>query len=118
MLDATNLDGRIRRASSDDVGAIARLAKRAQASDAIPRIDEDDIRTLLTRGEMIVLGLRPHELVAAACLTKAAGRGHLAFLVVDPAYPGLEDRIRGVAAALSDAEDCEPTFAPSLRTAS
>jgi hypothetical protein len=119
MLDATNdSSGRIRRASPEDVAAIARLVKRAQTSDAIPRICEDEIRTLMTRGEIIVLGLRPRELVAAACLTKAAGRGHLAFLVVDPAFPGLEDRIRGVAAALSDAEDCEPTFAPSLRRAS
>jgi N-acetylglutamate synthase-like GNAT family acetyltransferase len=102
MLDATNeRTGRIRRASPDDVGAISRLVKRAQASDAIPRICEDEIRELMTRGEIIVLGLRPHELVAAACLTKAAGRGHLAFLVVDPAFPGLEDRIRGAAAALA-----------------
>ena len=70
----------------------------------MPRISEDEIRALMTCGEIIVLGLRPQAIVAAGCLTSGAGRGHLAFLVVDPAFPGLEDRIRGTAAALTDAE--------------
>ena len=119
MVDASNsnVDGRIRRAVTADIAAIGRLARRAQLDDGLPRPSEDDIRALMSRGAIIVLGIEPHELVAAACLTTTNGRGHLAFLVIDPATPGVEARIRGVAAALSDAEDCEPAFAPSLRHA-
>jgi len=110
-----NVDGRIRRAIRADIPAIARLMRRAQSEDAIPRISEVEIGELMTRGEIIVLGVEPDELVAAACLRTSGARGHLAFLVVDPHVVGLEARIRGVAAALSDSEGCEPTFDRSLR---
>lgn len=113
-----NVDGRIRRADRNDIPAIARLMLRAQAEDGIPRISEIEIGELMCRGEIIVLGVEADELVAAACLTTSRRRGHLAFLVVDPAVVGLDARIRSVAAALSDSESCEPTFAPSLRRVS
>ncbi len=113
-----NIGGRIRRATRADIAAIADLMLRAQADDGIPRIGELEIAALMERGEIIVLGLEPGELLAAACLTTAAGRGHLAFLVVDPRFAELEARVRGVAAALSESERCEPGFASSLRRAS
>jgi len=113
-----NVDGRIRHATRADVPAIARLMLRAQADDGIPRISELEIAELMTRGEIIVLGVEPHELLAAACLTTAGGRGRLAFLVVDPRVPGLDARIRCVAGALSESERCEQSFAPAFRRAS
>jgi len=91
---------------------------RAQGVDGAPRISEGEIGELMTRGEIIVLGLGGPELLAAACLTTARGRGHLAFLVVDPDVPGLEPRIRGVAGALSESERCEPSFTASFHRAS
>ncbi|HUJ63179.1 MAG TPA: hypothetical protein VLX92_31995 [Kofleriaceae bacterium] len=72
----------------------------------------------MNRGEIIVLGLDAHDVIAAACLTTTGGRGHLAFLVVDPAVPELDERIRGVAGGLSEADRCEPSFAPSFHRAS
>jgi hypothetical protein len=87
----TNVDGQIRRATAVDIPAIARLMLRAQARDGIPRIAELEIGALMTCGEILVLGIEPPELVAAACLTR--GTPHLAFLVVDPAVPGLAARI-------------------------
>jgi ribosomal protein S18 acetylase RimI-like enzyme len=109
-------DGRVRRATRSDLPALARLMLRAQAGDGIPRISELELADLMKRGEIIVLAIHPDELAAAACLVTSHGHGHLAFLVVDPAYDaGLEARIRGVAAALSESERCEPNFAASLR---
>lgn len=110
-------DGRIRHATRDDIAAIRRLMLRAQADDGIPRISEIEIGELMHRGEIIVLDDGP-ELLAAACVTTGGGRGHLAFLVVDPHVPGLEARIRSVAGALSESERCEPSFAPAFRHAS
>ena len=102
----------------DDVSAIWRLMQRAQADDGIPRISEVEIAELMNRGEVIVLGCEGPELLAAACVTTAGGRGHLAFLVVDPRVPGLDARIRSVAGALSESERCEPSFAVAFRRAS
>lgn len=107
-----SVDGRIRRAKSEDIPAIARLMQRAQAEDGIPRISETEVAALLKQGEMIVLGVTPDELAAAACLTTSHGHGHLAFLVVDPEIDGVEPRMRAVAAAMSEAERCEPRFEP------
>ena len=107
-------DGRIRWGRNADVPAIARLMRRVQRYDNIPRASEVDIVELMRRGEIIVLGLTPGELVAAACVTTSNGHGHLAFLVVDPEIDGLEARIRGVAAAVSESERCAPTFASRL----
>ena len=104
------LNGRVRRATHDDVHAIARLVRRAQIADGIPRIAEPEITELMERGEMIVLATDPEELVAAACLTIARGRGHLAFLVIDPAAHEVETRMLAVAAALSESMRCAPTF--------
>ena len=113
-----NTIGRIRRATYEDIPAIRRLMLRAQAEDGVPRISELEIAELMKRGAIIVLGIDALELLAAACLTTAGGRGHLAFLVVDPAVPGLEARIRGVAGGLSEAERCAQSFAPAFRRAS
>ena len=110
--------GCVRRATREDIPAIARLMLRAQIEDGVPRISELEIREQMTSGEIIVLGVEPVELLAAACLTTARGRGRLAFLVVDPRMPELEARIRCVAGALSESESCEQTFAPSFRNAS
>ena len=52
----------------------------------------------MTRGQMIVLANDGSELVAAACLT-TSGRGHLAFLVVDPDVADVEALMCGAAAA-------------------
>jgi hypothetical protein len=109
-------NGRVRRATRSDLPALARLMSRAQMADGVPCISELEIADLMKRGEIIVLATRPEELAAAACLVTSQGRGHLAFLVVDPKHDSsLEARIRGVAAALSESERCEPNFAPSLR---
>jgi N-acetylglutamate synthase-like GNAT family acetyltransferase len=113
-----NVDGRVRHATSSDIPAIARLMLRAQAEDGAPRIAESEIAELMTRGEIIVLGVQPDELVAAACLVAAASRAHLAFVVVEPGVAGLETRIRSVAASLSEAMRCEPRFAQPHRRAS
>jgi N-acetylglutamate synthase-like GNAT family acetyltransferase len=111
-------DGRIRHATRDDIAPIRRLMLRAQADDGVPRISEPEIAELMNRGEIIVLDSGDNEVLAAACLTTHAGRGHLAFLVVDPRIPDLETRIRSVAGALSESERCEPSFAPAFRHAS
>src|ERR1700759_965819 len=92
---------RVQRATRADIPAIADLMRRAQAEDGIPRISEAEIGELMAHGQMIVLSNDHDELVAAACLTASAGRGHLAFLVVDPRDPmtgDAEARIRSAAA--------------------
>jgi N-acetylglutamate synthase-like GNAT family acetyltransferase len=95
-------DGRIRRATREDIPAIARLVRRAYP-DGNARFSEAEIGELLTRGEIIVLAVRPPELVAAACLTSQADDGRLVFLVVDPEVGDLDARIRSVATALGEA---------------
>jgi N-acetylglutamate synthase-like GNAT family acetyltransferase len=108
--------GRIRRATPSDLPAIGRLMVRAHTAAGVVRPSELELAELMKRGEIIVLATSSGELAAAACLTTSHGRGHLAFLVVDPASDSaIEERIRAVAAALSDSERCEPSFAPSLR---
>jgi len=107
-------DGRIRRATREDVPAIARLVRRAYP-DENARFSEAEIGELLTRGEIIVLGVEPPELVAAACLTSEADDGRLVFLVVDPSVGGLDARMRSVALALGEARR---TFALPMRRAS
>lgn len=83
---------------------------RACNTDHLPRVSDVELAALLSRGEMLVLATAPETISAAACLTTANGRGQLAFLVVDPDMPELEERMRAVAAALCEAECCRPAF--------
>jgi hypothetical protein len=98
-----NTDGRIRWATRADVPAIARLLRRAYADDKRPRISDAELEDVMARGELIVLAVQPGEVLAAACLATARGHGRLTFIVTAPGIPGLDARMRGVAAALEEA---------------
>lgn len=89
------VDGRIRRATRDDVPAIARLVRRAGREQAI---SEAELAELAARGDVIVLGIDASELVAMACVTRS-----VELVVVDPGTTGLDARMRSVAAALAEA---------------
>jgi N-acetylglutamate synthase-like GNAT family acetyltransferase len=89
------VDGRIRRATRDDVPAITRLVRRAGREASVR---EADLIELAVRGDVIVLGVEPSELVAMACVTRS-----IELVVVDPDATGLDARMRSVAAALAEA---------------
>lgn len=94
---------RLRTGTHGDIPAIARLIHRANAANGVPHIGEQELEAVAGRGQLIVLQLRPDEVVAAACV--ARGRG-LVFLVIDPAVasPQLEHRMISVADALSESD--------------
>ncbi len=94
---------RIRYGTRDDLPAIVRLIRRANAADRVPRIDDHELELVTERSHMLVLQLPDAELAAAACV--AFGRG-LVFLAIDPdvATPALEHRMIGVADALCESE--------------
>ena len=89
------VDGRIRRATRDDVPAIARLVRRAGRERSVT---EAELAELAARGDVIVLGIDGSELVAMACVARSAE-----LVVVDPDTTGLDARMRSVAAALAEA---------------
>jgi hypothetical protein len=92
----------VRWATRADLPAIAKLIKLAYAEDKVPRISDAELEEVLARGEMIVLSVKPGEVIAAACLTSTRSR-HVAFCVTAPGIPGVDARIRGIASALGEA---------------
>ena len=108
-------DTRIRFGRREDLAAITRLIRRANATHRTPWIDERELDGIADRGQLIVLQFRDDEIAAAAHV--APGRG-LVFLILDPdvANPALEHRMIGVADALYEA-DHGRSACPSRRTA-
>jgi N-acetylglutamate synthase-like GNAT family acetyltransferase len=95
---------RVRSARRDDRWEIAALIDRAMT---MPHADADDLEDLLEGGHLLVLDVAG-EIRGVACVRLERRRGHLGFLVIDPALEGqgLEERLRGVASALCEARGC------------
>ena len=95
---------RVRAARRSDLREIAALIDRVMT---MPHANADDLEDLVEGGHLLVLDVAG-ELRGLACVRVERRQGHLGFLVLDPALEGqgLEDRLRGVAAALCAARGC------------